>query len=263
MGVPSTLPLSPSATCEHRAARGHAHAVASIIGVTLILFALGGFDDVLTLLFLVLGVPAATIFGHRACAQLPRGQMRMSWLMAYVGVAVGDTSAGLVLLLLLVLRPCGFVEAASGRELAHRINCKSNLKQLALACELYANDNDGVLPPDFGTLATSHYLDAYRTYTCPSSISAPGQTPADLIGPTHCDYRYFGTARKVREIGQHALLAADRDGNHDGYYNVVFVNGKLENYRGATWGEVVANYNLPVPPPARQLGKQQMTLEKP
>jgi prepilin-type processing-associated H-X9-DG protein len=56
--------------------------------------------------------------------------------------------------------------------------CKSNLRQIGLACHIYADDNNEVLPPGFRELYPN-YLDNTRFFKCPSDDSVKSSDIVD------------------------------------------------------------------------------------
>ena len=82
---------------------------------------------------------------------------------------------------------------ARAREAARRANCISNLKQLGLACHMYAQDYEEYFPTgtgattartpclDLGTLYSS-YVSAWKLFVCPSStdVATTGSTATSL-----------------------------------------------------------------------------------
>lgn len=88
-------------------------------------------------------------------------------------------------------------------ERARRVACLSNLKQIRLALEQYAEDSEGELPPGLEALENSGILTDRAIYRCPS-CSAPSRGQ----GGFDSDYLY------TVENGVAALR--DRPGNHYG-----------------------------------------------
>ncbi len=75
---------------------------------------------------------------------------------------------------------------ASAKELAKKIACTNNLKQLGLSLLMYADDNEGIYPVRGTYRWTSALQDGYkdlRILKCPSDVPNPatfgGSTPAD------------------------------------------------------------------------------------
>ena len=99
-----------------------------------------------------------------------------------------------VLLAIIVLDSIMFPLAARIRQMGRRDTCLSQLRQLAQAIQLYAQDNDGHLPSDPWTTCTSSYLkNANKTFHCPSDASSGSlQT---------CSYGYNGSLLRLDGAG--------------------------------------------------------------
>ncbi len=137
---------------------------------------------------------------------------------------VREKVASLFIYLLLALFSLGFLMPSFGaaREPARRISCGSNLKQIRICLEQYAEDFDGFLPPDLPTLSESAYLSDAAIYRCPSR-----QEP----NTDFSDYLYYGANRRIDEKPPFPLLK-DRARNHPGKYgNLMLSNGNLQHER--------------------------------
>ena len=131
--------------------------------------------------------------------QLSRKQ-RLAWCGSYLVFAV--------ILLGIFLRQLGGV-TESGR----RLECFSNLRQIHVALQMYADDHSGWLPPDLKTLRPG-YLDNDPVYLCPAREGKSEGT----------DYEYFGSGHKITDPP--FLLLAERDGNHQFHYrNMILSTG--------------------------------------
>ena len=104
-------------------------------------------------------------------------------------------------------------------EIARRIHCFSNLKQIHMALTLYANDHSGWFPPDLETLKRTAYLDDDRIYHCPGERGRSGG-----------GYDYFGRGHKVSDPP--FTLLSERGGIHPfRYRNTILSNGQGESSR--------------------------------
>jgi prepilin-type processing-associated H-X9-DG protein len=103
------------------------------------------------------------------------------------------------------------------RESARRASCKSNLRQIGLACHMWADDNNEKFPPDLKSLVPN-YVDNPRIYKCPSDRSGSGS------------YTYL-PGRDAAMPGDF-FLAHDKDmTNHQGGgFNVLFCDAHVEWY---------------------------------
>ena len=78
---------------------------------------------------------------------------------------------------------------AAAKERAQSIVCVNNLKQTALAVIMYANDNNGVNPPDF--LLVSNYLNTPKILFCPGNTNHPPVKTWAEFAATSSSYEYL------------------------------------------------------------------------
>ena len=97
------------------------------------------------------------------------------------------------------------------RERENRVKCQSNLRQIGLGIEVFANDNGGRLPGTFGPLVISADLNP-EVFVCPSSNDAVAkgatvQQSAQMLSmPGYCTYVYLGAGMK-KPVGAGVVLA--------------------------------------------------------
>lgn len=210
---------------------------------------------------LVLGVLALTcgltcipaiICGHLARARIAAARGALGGAgMALAGLILGYVFLVVCAVAILAIVAGMLLPALGGaRDKARQLNCAGNLKQIGLACKMYAADYSEEFPPNFKTLVTAKYLDAYKIYVCPSTSHTAGSSPGDVENPAHCDYLYFGGGHTERDIDQKAVLACDRPGNHRRLFNVVFGDGHSESLRGDSLEAALRTRGLSLPPGA-------------
>lgn len=100
------------------------------------------------------------------------------------------------------------------REKAREANCTSHLKQIGLACHLYADKHAGKFPASLDELV-GEYLPSEKILHCPSAPGEPGIS--------------YGYCRGFTPKNVYRILAFDMDGNHrHGGRNVLFCDGHVE-----------------------------------
>lgn len=156
---------------------------------------------------------------------------------AVVLIIVGVIAAFL-LLMALVLGAILFPVFAKAREKARQTSCMSNLRQLALAQIMYAQDNDDVLPAAEGWCdATMPYTRNQQIYVCPStpelqsgyamnSDLSGGDTREDIASPPQTVLMYDSTAAATN--ANDPLTSVPVPGRHNGGNNFAFADGHVK-----------------------------------
>jgi prepilin-type processing-associated H-X9-DG protein len=121
---------------------------------------------------------------------------------------------------------------ARAREEARKAVCMSNLKQIALALAIYANDYDDKYPPTLQALLPNYTMDELL-FECPS---APGTRYLYVPGLTIADK-------------PNRMVVFERRVIHRGGRNVLFVDGHVERMSEEAfqqrWAEQKEQHNLP------------------
>jgi prepilin-type processing-associated H-X9-DG protein len=141
---------------------------------------------------------------------------------AMMAVGVGGASLGTSILLPSLNR---------ARETANRVKSASNLKQIGLGMMLYANENRGKYPADFGELIRTQDLVAEvftspRTQTSlPPDLNTPDKAAAFVVEQS--DYVYLGAGMNNSAPAESILAYEKPDGLDDGI-NILFGDGHVE-----------------------------------
>ncbi len=139
----------------------------------------------------------------------------------------------------------------------NRIHCGINLRQIALACKMYANDQPGQIYPDsFQTVVLAQDL-TDLVFNCPSS----NQTPASTGGGTDpkiwasklsvasgtCSYIYI-TGHTDNDPGN-MVLAYEPLSNHNDGSNFVFIDGHTDWFDQKQAAKAIAELSAGQNPP--------------
>jgi len=173
------------------------------------------------------GIPAV-ITGHLALGRIKRSAGALGGRgLAIAGLLLGYLSIAVTILVLVivlvVLVPMGMAEA---RETA----CETNLREIGMACTVYATDHDGRFPERLSELYP-HYLPDLKAFGCPvvgDRIESPDQIDSQT------GYLYLGAGRTVYEAPSSTIIAADKPDNHRaGRRNLLYADGHVEREGGA------------------------------
>jgi prepilin-type processing-associated H-X9-DG protein len=120
------------------------------------------------------------------------------------------------------------------RETANRVKCASNMRQIGMACLLYANDNKGKYPPDMGTMLKTQDIVA-DVFLCPSSGN---QIPNDLRGANvdvlaawvnaNASYVYVGAGLKNDAPAETVVLYEKKEDHDEDGMNILYGDGHVE-----------------------------------
>lgn len=164
---------------------------------------------------------------RKACPERSRGGFTLIELLVVIGVIVFFAA---------ILFPV-FAKAKAKAQIS---SCQSNLKQLALAGQMYASDNNGELPPPTGK---SDYFTATKDY-CRNDFECPSYTwTPKTSGGYGANYNLKSIHRIIGDPTKIPMLAETRHGKlwfqtpqavsrrHGMRANVVFADGHVKSFR--------------------------------
>lgn len=140
-----------------------------------------------------------------------------------------------VLVALLFLPGIMMPHRGASREKARRVNCAGNLKQIGLACIIYAEDDGatGRFPPDLATLNRQQFLCDGKVYACPSA-ARHGTTAAGS------NYLYFGAGVHAGTPDPANTPVACCMGHDGRWVNVLYADGHVKGCKPAEWKRICA-----------------------
>lgn len=134
---------------------------------------------------------------------------------------------------------------ARAREQARRANCISNLKQMGLACHMYAQDYSELFPRSAGTAAadltiliTGNYITATKTYICPSS-SDKATTASPWLNATSQSLSYAYAMDCTESDVVDTALMIDKSDTSTAIWTAGLSGGKLTGATNHSGGEGV------------------------
>ncbi len=149
---------------------------------------------------------------------------------------------------------------ASTRERAHTMSCLNNMKQLAMAALMYADDNDEAIP-DASETELGNYIDNPDVYLCPRDNATPSYrywsgTPESLL-PAHVSGSFSEQILYIETDStedKEFITLDDGEGNiengdlaldrHDGRLVVVFLDGHVVSYTDDQFVSLLAQFLL-------------------
>ena len=143
-------------------------------------------------------------------------------------------------------------------EMAHRVKCGSNLRQIGMAIVMYANENRGAMPPRLEEVLLTQDITP-EVMICPSSSDTPipmgytQQTSLNLQPGGHLSYVYLpsrGFNAAAYRIGADRLvLVYEPLGHHKVGFNALFADGHVEFIYGPNAVKVEAELKAGQNPP--------------
>ncbi len=129
------------------------------------------------------------------------------------------------------------------RQQSQRISCLGNLKQIGLACHLYANDNREKFPDKLVDLLPN-YATSKKMFICPDTNAQEGDV-------TYVYIKGLGETDDPDKI-----LAYDADGNHKDGRNVLYVDGHANFMAEADFQKALAKQEKAQEKPAEAAPKE-------
>jgi prepilin-type processing-associated H-X9-DG protein len=177
--------------------------------------------------------------------------------LAITAIVLGFSSFfiwGVLALLISILLP----SLNRARETANRVYCASNLRQIGQAELLYANENRGLLSPDFPAILMTQDITA-PVFVCPASDDTPAPAPANpaavhqqaAVLHQHCSYKYVPGQNNAAPAT--AVIAYEPLTNHDGDgANFLWGDGHVSWEDKQTATALIRNLEAGQNPPARK-----------
>jgi prepilin-type processing-associated H-X9-DG protein len=190
----------------------------------------------------------ALIFGIIGLKQT--GEQRKSGRgMAIAGTVLGGInlmgSLGYLALMVSIMLP----SLNRARETANLVKCASNMRQIGQAMLLYANQNNGMYPPDLTTLGKTDGTLSTNIFVCPSGIDTPAQDWAHLATGGHLSYIYSGNGMTTAAL-PNTILLYENPAEHAGRgMNVLFGDGHVEFLNAMQGQKILQQLNVGQNPP--------------
>ena len=144
--------------------------------------------------------------GDRYGGPPPEKKATPVWLWVLLGCG------GLVILVLVAGGALFALGVSRAQTRARKAVCKSHLRQIGLACHMYADDNNEKFPPDLAALQPA-YVDNPKVLSCPANASA----------------RYVYLPGRRSTTSGDFVLAYEGPANHGGSgFNVLYCDAHVE-----------------------------------
>jgi competence protein ComGC len=149
---------------------------------------------------------------------------------AITGLVTG--CIGLTFIPVLVLAAMLLPALNKAKEKAMMSNCFGNIKQIELACTMYAEDNQNQLPPDLATLEKNGAI-PHGYLVCPADRDAKAKQESS--------YLYFGKGFKLDEMDATTILIAEKSRSHGPNCLIIgFGDGHVGRLSGAPGSDLSA-----------------------
>jgi prepilin-type processing-associated H-X9-DG protein len=203
-------------------------------------------------LFFIPILPAilATIFGILGISKANRDPRVRGRGLAIAGLTLGIASVVLWGFLTIGILP----SIGRSNQISNRVKCSSNMRQIGLACVLYANENRGNFPPRLEDALINEDITS-DAFCCPSTndTAAPGpdhkQQAAKLSAGGHLSYVYLGSGQNV-SVSDNTVLMYEPLTNHNGDgINILYADCHVEFLPKAQAQKLIARVTANSPQP--------------
>jgi len=176
---------------------------------------------------------AGILCGILAKSRIARSQGRLGGdRLATAGIVVSAVVGVLLVPVCAILAGMLLPALARAKSKANpqRMNCISHLKQLGLACRIYANDHDDKYPPDFTAFKAE--IGNPGLLICPSDTQHPAVADWADFTSQNTSYPYFGAGLAESDSG--AVVSYCTNHNR-GTANVLFADGSVQQLGAGTF----------------------------
>lgn len=179
----------------------------------------------------IISIPLSIWLGRDAIKKIKIGKAKG---MPY---AILGIISGMLVVVTLITAGMYLPRFSCSHEKAFRLFCTNNLKQISLALEYYANDNEGYYPPYYGAmglelLRKNDYLNEPKFFICPNQIV----TPTVPLNEKNICYYYIGGLMNTKEDAKKPIIW-DFEDNHEKYGNLILADRTLEFFIKDKWIE--------------------------
>jgi prepilin-type processing-associated H-X9-DG protein len=151
------------------------------------------------------------------------------------GLLAGDSTSTLSVGGMALMASVFLPSLNRNREIANRIKCASNMRQIGQAILLYSNEHNGQFPSDLGTLIIDEDISP-QVFFCPSAAAVPLPANFSTMVPEaqaawldqHSDYIYLGRG-KTSSCDPGTIILYEKDSDHGGDgMNVLYGDGHVD-----------------------------------
>lgn len=147
------------------------------------------------------------------------------------GIAIAGLTIGILSLFTALPAAVMLPALSRAREMADRVKCASNMRQLGQAMLMYANANQNQLPDSLKSLAQFDSTLSPAVFVCPSDSkkpASPQSLAADLAAGRNVSYVYVGKGLSSSAPPDVVLLYEPLQDHRREGMNVLFADGHVE-----------------------------------
>jgi len=140
------------------------------------------------------------------------------WNKRYIITSIIISLGGIIIIPVIVL-----ISLSNARECVKKASCVNNLKQIGIACHMYAQDNEGVLPDTLSCIYPT-YASNLKVFTCPNT-----NNKISCAEEIDKNKSYIYVNGLTKDGDPDTLVAYDKPENHKGKdRNELFLDGHVK-----------------------------------